>query len=142
MRLIHLQHRPLRFNLKPPDRFNLIAEKLNANGLLRLRGKDVKDAAAQRILAGHLNRFATLIANALKMADDIFKRQFFAFAYGEAQLPVKFRRLCAQQGGGDGRNGNGDLLRRQPPQPSRSLFCNFRMRRQTLRRQHIQRRHR
>ena len=47
--------RALGFDVEGPDRFDLVAEKLDADRVGRIRGEDVEDAAADAELAGYLD---------------------------------------------------------------------------------------
>ena len=47
--------RALRFDVEGPDRLDLVAEKLDADRVGRVGGKDVEDTAAHAELAGHLD---------------------------------------------------------------------------------------
>ena len=129
---LHLDHRALRVWLKPAHRFDLVAEELNAVGPAGIRREDIQDAAAHRVLAGHLDRLAALVADALQMGDDVLERDFFSGAEGECKLAIEVGGLGAKQGGSDRRDGEGHALGGQAPQTPGALLADLGVRREAL----------
>src|SRR5579871_5902377 len=78
LRLGDLHHRTLRIDVEPADRFDLVTEKLNAQGARLSRGIDIQNASADRVLAGHFDRLAPLITDRFEMRFDGLKRKFLA----------------------------------------------------------------
>src|SRR4051812_18758087 len=73
------------------------------------------------------------------MGDDILDREFFPNAQSERQVPVEFAVLGSQQRRLNGSKRDRDLTSRQAPERNCALFADFRVRRKTLVRQHIER---
>ena len=69
---IHRIRRPLRRRIEAPDRLHFIAEKLDAHRALRLRRIHIQNAAAQRVLSGHLDHIGRAIANGVQVCQKIF----------------------------------------------------------------------
>src|SRR5690348_16109638 len=103
----------------------------------RLGRENVENASPNRILAHHLNGFATLIADALQMLRKIFERDFLADPKAERQLPVKARLFGAEQSGCNRNDRYGNALRGKPPQTHSALFGDLVMWREALLRQHV-----
>ncbi len=112
---IHLQDGPLRVDVEAPDRFDQIAEQFDAHGLRIFGRKNIENAAAQRVIADHLNRFAPLIPDAFEMRDEIFQRDLFIHAQRQRELTVKFGGFRPQQSGCNGSDRDGRAPVRNPP---------------------------
>ena len=102
-------------------------------GCSSFSGKNIQDAAANRILADHLHRIALLVADALAGARSGLRAESPRRPQRQRELPVEVARLGAQQRRCDRRNRDRNLLSGQPPQPDRALLADLAVRRQILR---------
>ena len=98
-RLADLDDGALRFHFEAANGFDFIAEEFDAQGAGIFRGVHIENAAADGILAGHLDRLAPLIADGFEMRLDHFERHFLARA--------QFDREARVEGGGVGARERG-----------------------------------
>ena len=77
-----------------------VAEELDAYGAVGFGGINVEDAAANGVLAFHLDGFALFVTDALEVSGEIVHGDLLALPQGEGQLPVGFGALGAEQGAG------------------------------------------
>ena len=117
--------------------YDFVAKELDAQRLSCLRAIDVENAAANRILAHHLHRVASLVANGLEVRLDTFQREFFANAQIESEALVMRRRVHLQERGVNRCDRDGGSTGGQAEQRNGSLFANFIVRREFLSRQYI-----
>ncbi len=94
---VQLVNRTLRFRVEPPDGLDFVAEELNAHRLLLLRRKNVEDAAADGVLAHHLDRIAALIPDAFEMHRQIVQRHFVMHFENLRQLAIPGGRLRSHE---------------------------------------------
>ena len=97
LRLGNLHHRPLRLHIESPDRFDLVAEKFDAQRPRAFRRKHVENASADRIFPHHLHRIALLISDRLQVRLDHVERQLLAHPQLEREPSVVFRPMRSQQ---------------------------------------------
>ncbi len=79
------------------------------SGRALLRRKNIQDAAADGIFAGHLHRIALLVPDGAQVLLDGFERQLFAGSQFERETPVVFGGVGSQQSRCDRGNGDGRL---------------------------------
>jgi hypothetical protein len=78
-----LEHAALGLDIEAADGFDFVAKEFDAQGLRVFGAKDVKDAAADGVLADHFHGVAAFVADGLEVFFDRLQRYFFAFAQGE-----------------------------------------------------------
>ena len=99
----------LRFGVEFTDRFDFVAEELEADGAIGFGRVDVEDASAARELAGHLDDVVAGVADAGEVGEKGFDVDFFAAAENLRQAGVKGRGEELHRGGFDGRDHDGSF---------------------------------
>ena len=66
--------------IEAADGFDFIAEKFDAHRALGFGRIDIEDAAAQGVLAGHLDDIGGGVADGVQMGEEIFDVEGFAAA--------------------------------------------------------------
>ena len=84
--LVQLVNRPLRLRVEPPDRLNLIPEKLHPHRLRLIRRKHIQNAAPYGELPHHLHRILPLITDALQMRRQIVQRDLLMHLQRQRKL--------------------------------------------------------
>ncbi len=136
-RFVHGIGGTLRGGIEAADRFDFVAEELDADGALGFGGVDVEDAAANRVLAGHFDDVGGGVADGVQVGEQGFDVEGFAAAEGAGEIGVVVGGALADGGGRDRRDHDRGFAGGDFPQGGGAFFLQLGMGRQILEWEHV-----
>ena len=127
-RFVHGIGGTLRSGIEAADRFDFVAEELDADRALGFGRIDIENAAAQGVLSGHFDDVGGLVADGVQVGEKIVDVEGFAAAQNAGEIGVVVGR--AQQDGrrGDRSDHDRGLAGGDLPEGGRAFFLEFGMR--------------
>src|ERR1700678_623301 len=107
----------------------LVAEEFDAQGAIGFGRVHVEDAAAQGVLAGHLDYVSGGIADGVEVREKSVEIEGFAATNGPGEIGIVVAGTKADCGGRDGRDHDRGCAGGDLPQRGGAFFLEFRMRR-------------
>ena len=127
----------LRAGIELADGVDLVAKELDAKRTVGFAGIDVEDAAAQGVLAGHLDDISLGVADGVEVRSEFFGIDGLATAKDLGKIEVELGRLQAHERGVDRRDHQARFSGGDAPERTGTVFLNFGVRREILEGQHV-----